>query len=430
MAHGRPILQDTIKRLGGAIYIAPQAHNRSTLTRAGLYHHHSPSSAHPPFVHSIANQSALLSVCTMHCSIAFLSSIFTLLTSVAAHGWVANVTIDGKTYQGNPPDDTSTQSPIRTISSSSPVTDTTDPSLACGQDAQPAALVVPAKPGSALAFAWTSADGHWFHNVGPITIYMALCDNGDCTTFDATKGKWFKTDQAGLTNTSNLNAVPTWVQASLDNGTPYTTRIPEDLKAGQYLIRAEIIALQNAVDIGGAEFYPSCTQLNIGGDGEGAPNATVSFPGAYSPNDPGIHVDVYNPGFTYAFPGPPMATVVPEGSGSGTGTGNAMSTSADASQSADSQTAISAPTSPSSSFTRNSSSGMAAQCTCGNAASTYTQSAAGDRDAQASATSTGSANSDSTAGAATGTSSVAGDGNTSTACPGASPAPSGSGAGQ
>jgi hypothetical protein len=39
---------------------------------------------------------------------------------------------------------------------------------------------------------------------------------------------------------------------------------------------------------GGAEFYPSCTQINVGGSQTGTPNQTVSFPGAYSDTDPGI----------------------------------------------------------------------------------------------------------------------------------------------
>ncbi len=39
---------------------------------------------------------------------------------------------------------------------------------------------------------------------------------------------------------------------------------------------------------GGAEFYPSCTQVRISGNGNGAPNATVTFPGAYSDTEPGI----------------------------------------------------------------------------------------------------------------------------------------------
>ena len=50
----------------------------------------------------------------------------------------------------------------------------------------------------------------------------------------------------------------------------------------------QLIALQIAVSLGGAEFYPSCTQVRVSGSGNGAPNSTVSFPGAYSDTDPGI----------------------------------------------------------------------------------------------------------------------------------------------
>lgn len=50
----------------------------------------------------------------------------------------------------------------------------------------------------------------------------------------------------------------------------------------------QIIALHVATTVGGAEFYPSCTQVRIGGNGTGTPDSTVSFPGAYSDTDPGI----------------------------------------------------------------------------------------------------------------------------------------------
>jgi hypothetical protein len=41
---------------------------------------------------------------------------------------------------------------------------------------------------------------------------------------------------------------------------------------------------------GKAEFYPSCQQINVGGNGTGAPtpDELLSFPGAYSDDDPGI----------------------------------------------------------------------------------------------------------------------------------------------
>lgn len=86
----------------------------------------------------------------------------------------------------------------------------------------------------------------------------------------------------------------------------YQVTLPQNLSPGGYLIRHEvsfsqyvtcsdselffqIIALQLAVSVGGAEFYPMCTQVMIGGSSSGTPSPTVSFPGAYSDTDPGIY---------------------------------------------------------------------------------------------------------------------------------------------
>jgi hypothetical protein len=46
--------------------------------------------------------------------------------------------------------------------------------------------------------------------------------------------------------------------------------------------------------VGGAEFYPSCSQLKVTGNGSGAPKESelVSLPGAYKKSDRGILVDV------------------------------------------------------------------------------------------------------------------------------------------
>lgn len=74
------------------------------------------------------------------------------------------------------------------------------------------------------------------------------------------------------------------------DGKTYTTSVPANLKSGQYLVRHEIIALHLADTKGGAEFYPSCTQVNVKGSGTGTPSASelVSFPGAYKDTDAGI----------------------------------------------------------------------------------------------------------------------------------------------
>jgi hypothetical protein len=94
------------------------------------------------------------------------------------------------------------------------------------------------------------------------------------------------------------------------NGSPVTLTLPANIAPGQYLVRQEIIALHLATTLGGAEFYPSCTQINVGGSQTGTPNQTVLFPGAYSDTDPGIlDPTVFNAGDTYIFPGPPVSNL-------------------------------------------------------------------------------------------------------------------------
>ena len=92
-----------------------------------------------------------------------------------------------------------------------------------------------------------------------------------------------------------------------------TAFIPKTLAPGNYMVRHEIIALHLATTKGKAEFYPSCSQIKVGGNQKGAPNANelVTFPGGYSDSDPGIYdPDVYNPSAAYVFPGPPIASFV------------------------------------------------------------------------------------------------------------------------
>jgi len=158
--------------------------------------------------------------------------------------------------------------------------------------------------------------------------YMASCGDQTCTKFDSTTAKWFKIQQVGQNSDGNwaqadissffailfiLSPVLTLFSVCLVAGAPASINLPSNIAPGSYLIRHEIIALQLAVSIGGAEFYPSCSQLTIGGNGTGKPqeNELVSFPGAYRDNDPGIFVpNVYNGNLDYQFPGPPIASFV------------------------------------------------------------------------------------------------------------------------
>jgi lytic cellulose monooxygenase (C1-hydroxylating) len=66
-----------------------------------------------------------------------------------------------------------------------------------------------------------------------------------------------------------------------DNCGKVTFTIPSCLAPGDYLIRAEVIALHVAGSAGGAQHYASCAQVTLSGGGNTVPSG-VRFPGAYS----------------------------------------------------------------------------------------------------------------------------------------------------
>lgn len=131
----------------------------------------------------------------------------------------------------------------------------------------------------------------------PILIYMSRAP-GDVKSYDGS-GDWFKVAQRGPGfNSQGADWVPTSVGQ-------FDFKIPASLPAGQYLIRAEHIGLHVASSQGGAQIYIGCAQVEVTGGGSGSPGPLVKFPGAYSPTDPGIMMNIYYPPMTsYKMPGP------------------------------------------------------------------------------------------------------------------------------
>ncbi|ORY61448.1 glycoside hydrolase family 61 protein [Pseudomassariella vexata] len=139
---------------------------------------------------------------------------------------------------------------------------------------------------------------------GPITVWLAKVD--DAVSASKTGQKWFKvwedtfntgTKQWGVDNMIAQNG---WINFQL----------PSCIASGQYLMRVEILALHSAKSPMGAQFYISCAQLQVTGSGSFSPSSTVSFPGAYQPNDPSIVINIYgltgqpdNGGKAYNAPG-------------------------------------------------------------------------------------------------------------------------------
>ncbi|KAF2110174.1 glycosyl hydrolase family 61-domain-containing protein [Lophiotrema nucula] len=175
------------------------------------------------------------------------------------------------------------------------LSDVTSPEIRCYTSGTKSAGTQAVAAGGSVTF---KASPNIFHP-GPLQFYMAKVPAGQtAATWDGSGNVWFKIYAEKATASGGQLS---W--ASLNKGTVSVT-IPKNVPSGEYLLRIEHIALHQASNANGAQFYISCAQINVSGGGSGSPSPLVSFPGAYSATDPGIKVNIYNFAGTYTPPGP------------------------------------------------------------------------------------------------------------------------------
>ncbi|KAI2616796.1 carbohydrate-binding module family 1 protein [Hypoxylon sp. NC1633] len=236
---------------------------------------------------------------------------------------------------------------IRTPSYDGPITDVTTNDVACNggpNPTTPSDKIINVKAGSTVTAIWRhtlasgSGDVMEASHLGPTLAYLKKVD--DATADKGYGNGWFKIQQDGYTNgvwgTSNV----------INNQGKHPIQIPDCLPDGQYLLRAEMIALHAAGSNQGAQLYMECAQINISGGSANKTPTTYSFPGMYKQNDPGILINIYSMSkdSTYVIPGPdPFTCSASSGGGAQTTTKSPASTTLATSTTAASTT----PTSPS-----------------------------------------------------------------------------------
>ena len=96
----------------------------------------------------------------------------------------------------------------------------------------------------------------------------------------------------------------------INNAGKQVITIPDCLEDGEYLLRAEMIALHGARSVNGAQLYMECAQINVtGGKGTSKPT-TYSIPGIYKSSDPGLLINIYPMKGEYTIPGSSSTTVL------------------------------------------------------------------------------------------------------------------------
>ncbi|EPE28396.1 hypothetical protein GLAREA_09516 [Glarea lozoyensis ATCC 20868] len=188
-----------------------------------------------------------------------------------------------------------------------PVNDLTSTDMACGREGtKGVARVCPVKKGAKLSFefrVWPDASNPGAidpQHKGPCSVYMK---NVASAIKDTAAGDgWFKIYAEGYDESTSK-----WCTDKLiaNNGI-LSVKIPEDLAGGNYLVRAEILALQEA-DKGNPQFYPGCAQIFLESSATTLPTDTVSIPGAVKITDASATFNIYEPEkfpFPYPIPGP------------------------------------------------------------------------------------------------------------------------------
>ncbi|KAK4640027.1 hypothetical protein QC761_611470 [Podospora bellae-mahoneyi] len=137
---------------------------------------------------------------------------------------------------------------------------------------------------------------------GPTQYYLARVPVGSSAkTWDGSGSVWWKFASTMPYYDANKQLV--W--PAQNTYATHPAVIPANTPSGEYLLRVEQIALHMASQANKAQFYISCSQINITNGGNGTPGPTVSLPGAYRSNDPGIQVNIYNlQPDAYRAPGP------------------------------------------------------------------------------------------------------------------------------
>lgn len=253
-------------------------------------------------------------------TLARLALIVAAARTVSAHGFIDRWLIDGRNYTGFNPTSAPWQPDQGTIAwpawneNTGPVFSTaaglSSPNIICQINATNAQTSAAVPAGSTLQLHWTPwIDSHH----GPIMTYLAACPGagaGDCSTADKTKLAWFKIAELGQISLGAGYTPGVWASDQMRAaGGTWSVTIPASLRAGRYVLRNEIIALHNAYQVGGAQFYPQCANIEITGGGTLTPPGVLGTQ-LYNATDPGVLYNIYNDGAkpVYKIPGPPLCT--------------------------------------------------------------------------------------------------------------------------
>ncbi|PSN64881.1 putative cellulose binding protein [Corynespora cassiicola Philippines] len=232
---------------------------------------------------------------------AILAGVSALTANVAGHATFQQFWVNGED-QGT--------TCARLPTTNSPIASVTSEEIRCNANNGPAESKCPVAAGDTVTVEMhqhntrdCSQEAIGGAHYGPVLVYMSKVE--DAAAADGSD-PWFKVFQDTWAKASDASqgSDDYWGTKDLNNNCgKMDVKIPADLAPGDYLLRAEAIALHAAGSPGGAQPYVTCYQISVTGSGTRTPEG-VAFPGAYDPADPGLQINIYQAMSEYVAPGP------------------------------------------------------------------------------------------------------------------------------
>ncbi|KAK4466169.1 family 61 putative glycoside hydrolase, partial [Cladorrhinum samala] len=226
-------------------------------------------------------------------------------TFASAHTVLTTIFIDGQ----NQGDGTCIRMGVDPERVTFPISSIDSPDMACGFNGDtPVAFTCPAKAGSTITMAfraWADDSSRGpidISHVGSISVYLKHLSSPSSS---ASGSGWFKIYHSGYSQSAKAWSAETLIK---NNGL-LTTDLPSSLPSGDYLLRTEVLALQNYPE---TQFFVNCAQLRIA-SGTAATAAsipsdkTVSIPGHVKADDKGLTYNIFEidpVASPYPIPGP------------------------------------------------------------------------------------------------------------------------------
>ncbi|KAI9821858.1 MAG: hypothetical protein M1827_002440 [Pycnora praestabilis] len=198
-----------------------------------------------------------------------------------------------------------------------PISSVSSPDMACGVNGETSvARVCPVNDGATLTFefrTWPDASQPGSIDAshkGPCAVYMKKVDSAMANNTAAGDG-WFKIWDEGYDESTNQ-----WCTEKLiANDGHLSVALPADVAGGYYLVRPELLALQQAdKNPSDPQFasslpcvYVGCAQIFYESTGSAIPGNTVSIPGYVDASSPALTFNIYNQPMALPYPsfGPP-----------------------------------------------------------------------------------------------------------------------------